>query len=203
MRLSKNSSHYNYTILLPFIWESIHTSVFEDLANSVQQLIVLGKGDIGRLEYILDLLKKGKLLPYSDQKYLENILPLYLGSKDSESAHNYEQIIEKLQKEIETLNGKLSKLEKKGFKKYVGKKTILFFATVFVGWNALQPSITSLLNLDVSNDLVKYLFPLNFFANYFGNGTFLGFIFILMVLAWPFIGAILLADLIKTRKLSE
>jgi hypothetical protein len=177
--------------------------VFEDLANSVQQLIVLGKGDIGRLEYILDLLKKGKLLPYSDQKYLENILPLYLGSKDAESDNHYEKIIEELQKEIETLNAKLSKLEKKGFKKYVGKKTILFFATVFVGWNALQPYIVSLLDLDISNDMVKYLFPLNFLANYFGDDAFIEFIFILMVLAWPFMGAILLASLIKTRKLYD
>jgi len=177
-------------------------SVFEELANSIQQLIILGKGDVERLKYILDLLKKGKLLPHSDQRYLENILPSYLDSNDMESNQLYEHVIEKLQKEIEILNEKLSRFEKKGHKKYVGKKTFLLFITVFVGWNALQPYTVSLLNLDMSNDGIKYLFPLEFLANYFGDSSFLEFIFILMVLSWPFIGSVLLANFIKTRKLA-
>lgn len=176
--------------------------MLEDLANSIQQLIILGKGDIGRLEYILDLLKKGKLLPYSDQKYLENILPLYTSSKESESTYQYEQIIEKLQEEIDTLNDKLSKLEKKGFKKYMGKKTILFFVTIFVGWNVLQQYVVSSFNPDISQDVINYLFPLSFLANYFGNDYLIEFFFILIVLAWPFIGAISLVAFIKARKLS-
>ena len=175
------------------------TTLFEDLANSIQQLILLGKGDIGRLEYILDLLRKGKLLPDSDQKYLENILPLYLISKDLESTQ-YERKIEELLKEIETLNEKLSRLEKTGFKK-LGKKAVFFFVTVFVGWNALQPYVISLLNLDMSNDTTQYLFPLNVLANYFDAGSLVTFIFILMILAWPFIGAESLVNYIKTRKL--
>jgi len=171
----------------------------EDLANSIQQLILLGKGDIGRLEYILDLLKKGKLLPDSDQKYLENILPLYLIPKDLESAQ-YERKIEELLKEIETLNEKLSRLKNKSFEK-LGKKAVFFFVTVFVGWNALQSYMISLLNLDMPNNATQYLFPLNVLANYFNVGSLITFIFILMILAWPFIGAVLLVNYIKTRKL--
>lgn len=175
--------------------------MFEDLASSIQQLILLGKGDVGRLEYILDLLKKGKLLPSSDQKYLESILPLYLSQQDAESTQQYERVITELHREIETLNENLSRLEKRRFEKFIGKKTILFFVTVFVGWNVLQPYFISLLNLDMSNEAIQYLFPLNVLANYFGGGSLIEFIFILMVLAWPFIGAVLLANFIKTRKL--
>lgn len=118
-----------------------------------------------------------------------------------ESTQQYEHVVAELHMEIETLNEKLSKSER-GFEKYVGKKAMLFFVTVFVGWNALQPYFVSLLNLDISNEVIQYLFPLNILANYFGGGTLIELIFILMVLAWPFIGAVLLIDFIKTRKLS-
>ena len=175
------------------------TTLFEDLTNSIQQLILLGKGDVGRLEYILDLLKRGKLLPDSDQKYLENILPLYLGPKDFESPQ-YERKIEELLKEIETLNEKLSRLEKKGFEK-LGKKAIFFFVTVFVGWNVLQSYVISSFNLDMSDGATQYIFPLNVLANYFDAGYLITFIFILMILAWPFISAVSLVNYIKTRKL--
>jgi hypothetical protein len=180
----------------------LNTPLFEDLANSIQQLILLGKGDVGRLEYILDLLKKGKLLPSSDQKYLESILPLYLSQKDTTYTQQSERVIAELHREIEDLNEKLSRLEKRGLEKYIGKKTILFFVTIFVGWNALQPYFISLFNLDVSKEGVQYLFPLNVLANYFGGSSFIEFIFILMILAWPFIGAVVLTTFIKTRKLS-
>jgi hypothetical protein len=147
------------------------------------------------------MLKKGKLLPLSDQKYLESILPLYLSQKDMGSTQQYEHVITELHREIETLNEKLSKSEMR-FEKYIGKKAILFFVTVFVGWNALQPYFVPLLNIDISNDVIQYLFPLNILANYFGGGLMIDLIFILMVLAWPFIGAVLLIDFIKTHKFS-
>ena len=174
--------------------------MFEDLANSIQQLILSGKGDVGRLEYILDMLKRGKILPYSDQKYLENVLPLYLSSQDLSSSQ-YEHKIEQLHREIETLNEKIIRLEKKGFKKYIGKKTILFFVTVFVGWNVMQSFVISLLNLDMSNDMLQYLFPLNIITSYFNANSILVFVFILMLMAWPFIGMGVLVNSIKIRKL--
>ncbi len=43
------------------------------IVNHVQALIELGKGDIGRLVYILEKLKQNKSLYSSDQRYLENI----------------------------------------------------------------------------------------------------------------------------------
>ncbi len=117
------------------------------------------------------------------------------------STQQYEHVITELHREIETLNEKLSKSEMR-FEKYIGKKAILFFVTVFVGWNALQPYFVPLLNIDISNDVIQYLFPLNILANYFGGGLMIDLIFILMVLAWPFIGAVLLIDFIKTHKFS-
>lgn len=176
----------------------------ESLINSIQKLILLGKGDSGRLEYILDLLQKGKALPHSDQKYLENIIPLYLRSEDIESLQtSSEYVIEELHKKIQTLNQKILKLEKKGFERYIGKKAIFFFVTIFVGWNALQTLIQSMLDHFISNDLGQYLFPLNLIANYFNVGSSIWFVFILMVLAWPFIGAIHLVNSIRTRNLTN
>jgi hypothetical protein len=171
--------------------------------SSVQQLIMLGKGDRGRLEYILDLLQEGKILPSSDQQYLENIIPLYLESSDMVSLKPREFAVEELYEEIQTLNQKISKLEGKGFQRYIGKKTMLFFVTVFVGWNALQALTSSVLNSFMSDNTIQYLFPLTVLANYLNAGSLVGFVFILLVLAWPFIGAIHLANFIRTRKKSN
>ena len=67
----------------------------DDLINSVKQLMQIGKGDSGRLEYILDMLTTGRVLPFSDQKYLENIIPLYLKVQDQESIQRkYDHIAE-------------------------------------------------------------------------------------------------------------
>ncbi len=99
----------------------------------------LGKGDPGRLEYILDMLITGRILPFSDQKYLDNIIPLYLGGQDPESVQRQnEHVTDQLQKDIQNLDQRLVNLERRGFERYVGKKTIFFFVTVFVGWHALQ-----------------------------------------------------------------
>jgi hypothetical protein len=176
----------------------------EDLLNSIQQLLLLGKGDAGRLAYILDLIQKGRSLPISDQKYLENIISLYLRPEEPQSIQKHSEFaIDGLHKEIETLNEKISTLERKGFEKYIGRKAIFFFVTVFVGWNALQSYITLATGLIVSNDIIQYLFPLNVLSNYFNAGSLIWFIFILMVLSWPFIGAIHLAGFIRRRKLSN
>ena len=172
----------------------------EDLASTIQQLIVLGKGDVGRLEYILDLLRKGKVLPISDQKYLENTLSLYSDSINLGNSQ-YEHMISELHKEIESLNEKISSLEKTRFKK-LGKKAIFFFVTVFVGWNVLQSYIVSILNLDMSNGLTQYLFPLNVFVSFFDANYVITFIFITMILAWPFIGAAILMKNASTGRTS-
>ena len=172
----------------------------DDLINSVKQLIQLGKGDPGRLEYILDMLTNDRMLPLSDQKYLENIITLYGGEKDPESIQRKnEYTIVNLQKDVQNLNERLVKLEQRGFKKYVGKKTILFFVTVFVGWNALQPYIATFLNSIFPSNLVQNFFPLSLLANHL-NYPVLQFVFTATICAWVFIGMIHLAGFIRSRK---
>lgn len=165
---------------------------------------MLGKGDRGRLEYILAMITNGRPLPLSDQKYLEGIIPLYLGSQDLESLQRHtEQTINTMYQEIKTLDERLARLEKKGFERYVGKKTVFFFVTIFVGWHAFQNSITSVLGQFMPSGLSQYMFPLNSLANNFGQGSFVWLAFVFMTIAWPFIGAIHLSRFIRSRKVSS
>lgn len=48
--------------------------LYEELIKQIQELLDSGKGDAGRLTYILDTVKSGKNLYLSDQKYIENLL---------------------------------------------------------------------------------------------------------------------------------
>ena len=173
----------------------------DNLVNSVQQIIILGKGDRGRLEYILELLTKDKTLPISDQKYLESIIPLYLGAQDAESLQKrMENMIDTLHGEIRMLNERLSRLERKGFDKYIGKKAVFFFATVFVGWHIFQSYAMSFLEPYLPSNVEQYLFPLNTLANSFNLNSLIWLVFILMVAAWPFVGVAHLIKFIKSRK---
>src|SRR5207249_7734975 len=160
----------------------------------------LGKGDSGRLEYILDMLTTGRVLPFSDQKYLENIIPLYLKVQDQESIQRKYDPITEQQKEIENLNHRVVKLERRGFESYVGKKAVFFFVTVFVGWNALQVYITTFLKMFLPASLIEYFFPLNLLAN--SLNYLVQFVFTAMMYAWLFIGFIHLARFIRSRKIS-
>ena len=163
----------------------------------------LGKGDPGRLEYILNMLTKDRVLPFSDQKYLENIIPLYLVGQDQESIQRKnEHAVDQLQKDIQNLNQRLVKLERNGFERYVGKKAVFFFVTVFVGWHALQIYSTTFLNMFLPANLTQYFFPLNLLENSF-NYQIVQFVFTAMMYAWLFVGFIHLARLIKSRKISS
>ncbi|MGI0018711.1 MAG: hypothetical protein ACREA1_08370 [Nitrosotalea sp.] len=177
----------------------------EDLIGAIQQIIILGKGDQGRLEYLLDVLQKGRPLPDSDQKYLQVVIPLYLGSQDPESyKKNAELAVEKLHEEVRQLDEKINKIQRKGFEKYVGRKTVLFFVTVFVGWNALQTYIQPVLSSFISNDaILQYVFPLNLAASYVHHSPLVWFGFLILLSSWPFIGAIHLAKFISSRKISS
>ena len=173
----------------------------DNLANSVQQIIILGKGDRGRLEYILELLTKDKTLPISDQKYLESIIPLYLGTQDAESLQKQmENMIDMLYGEIRILNERLARLERRGFEKYVGRKAVFFFATVFVGWHVFQNYTMSFLGPYLPSGIEQYTFPLNMLADNFNANSLIWLAFIFMATAWPFIGAAHLAKFIKSRK---
>ena len=160
----------------------------------------LGKGDSGRLEHILDILTTGRVLPVSDQKYLENIIPLYLKVQDQESIQRKYDHIAEQQKEIENLNHRVVKLERRGFESYVGKKAVFFFVTVFVGWNALQVYSTAFLKMFLPTSLIQYFFPLNLLAN--SLNYLVQFVFTAMMYAWLFIGFIHLARFIRSRKIS-
>ncbi|MGH9909363.1 MAG: hypothetical protein ACRD32_01855, partial [Nitrososphaerales archaeon] len=83
-----------------------------DLIKSVQHLIELQKGDVGRLEYILDTLKERKYLYLSDQKYLENLLQEAQNEEreKDETIHN-NVVINELKNEIRNLREKLDKIE--------------------------------------------------------------------------------------------
>ena len=176
----------------------------EDLIGAIQQILILGKGDQGRLEYLLDLLQKGKALTDSDRKYLQIIVPFYLGSKDPETYQkNVEFAIEQLQNELKELGESVNQIKKKGFEKYVGRKTILFFVTVFVGWNALQTFTQSTLASFIPNSIPQYLFPITWIATYFNYGQGVWISFLILLTSWPFIGSIHLAKFIKSRKISN
>ncbi len=172
-----------------------------DLINSVKKLIDLGKGDPGRLEYILDMLTNDRILPLSDQKYLENILSLNFEEKGVLETKN-DLAVENLQKQVQDLSQKLAILEKKGFEKYIGKKTILFFITVFVGWNALASIISVFFDLFLPDTTIENLFPLNLVEKYL-DFSIVEFVFTALIFAWVFIGFIHLVRFIKSRKISN
>lgn len=174
------------------------------MVSSIQQLILLGKGDRGRLEYILEMISNGRTLPLSDQKYLEGIIPLYLGPQDTESVQsNAERSINDLYGEIRSLDSRLEKFEHAGFERYIGRKAIFFFATVFVAWHAFQGTIYPMLGPYVPEGYAQYLFPLNVLAGSYGEANAVWLAFVVMALAWPFIGAIHLARFVKSRKIRK
>ena len=61
---------------------------FED---SIQSLIDSGKGDVGRLEHIIQAIKEGKKLYDSDKKYVESILDTQVSSTESENTNHDEK----------------------------------------------------------------------------------------------------------------
>ncbi len=176
----------------------------EDLIGAIQQLLILGKGDQGRLEYLLDALQKGRQLPNSDQKYLKTVIPLYLGPQDPESYRkNAEVAMEKMHEQIKQLDDKIQKIQSGGFEKYVGRKAVLFFVTVFVGWNALQPYMSPVLSDYIPSGMISYMFPLNLAASYLNYGMVVWLGFLVLTMSWPFIGAIHLVKFVKSRKVSK
>ncbi len=145
-----------------------------------------------------------KKISIADKKYLQIIVPFYLGPKDSESYQkNVEFAIEQLHNELKELNEKMTRIKRKGFEKYVGRKTILFFVTVFVGWNALQTYTQSILSVLILNSVSQYVFPINLIATYFNYGPVVWVAFLILLMSWPFIGSIHLAKFIKSRKISN
>ena len=148
------------------------------------------------------MLTTGRMLPFSDQKYLDNIIPLYLGGQDQEFIQRQrEHFADQLQNEIQDINRRLVRLERRGFERYVGKKTVFFFVTVFVAWNALHNYSTEFLNMFIPSNLIQYFFPLNLIES-LSSYPIVQFVFTALMYAWAFIGFIHLARFIRSRKIS-
>lgn len=183
-----------------------------DLIKSVIYLIESGKGDVGRLNYILNVLQDGKALFASDKKYLETVISTYIdAAKRREigiSAGN--ESINELRSELNRVNERLAKLEKRGYKKHIGRKTIFFFVTFFISWHAIMQIINKIsggttMIYQNTQDLNSYVFPLyqlkiiipSQFVSWVDSGIL--YIWTGMMIAWIILGFIYLVKFIRSR----
>jgi len=182
-----------------------------DLIRSVVYLIESGKGDVGRLNYILNVLQNGKPLFASDKKYLDTLILTYNDStKKPEigiSASN--ESINELRSELNKVNERLARLEKRGYKKHIGRKVIFFFVTFFISWHAIIQIINKISSETMiyqnTQDLNSYVFPLYqlkiIIPSQFVAWVDLGILYIWtgMMIAWIILGFIYLVKFIRSR----
>lgn len=84
----------------------------DPLLTKVQNLIMQGSGDIGRLQFILESLSQGKPLYHSDQKYLEGKLGEKIIHQDIiKSQLDSNKTIETLKAQVVAANQKIESLE--------------------------------------------------------------------------------------------
>ena len=138
------------------------TSMTDELIENVMYLIDSKKGDIGRLGYILSALQDGKSLYNSDKKYLDSLMATYLGV--SKKKFGEQKSVEELKAELARVKARLEKVEKRGYKKPVGRKAVFFFVTFFFGWHAIITILDreSLINIQNVN---PYLLPMYYLEN--------------------------------------
>lgn len=109
--LYKSDQKYLDGKLAQEIGLAVKITVDENVVTKVKNLIATGKGDMGRLQFILESLKQGKTLYKSDQKYLDSKLGEkidYSGlTKDKDSV----KTIEDLKSQIKQANEKIANLE--------------------------------------------------------------------------------------------
>ena len=182
-----------------------------DLIKSVIYLIESGKGDVGRLNYILNALQDGKTLFASDKKYLNTLILSYIDSakrREIEISTGNESINE-LRSELNRVNERLARLEKRGYKKHIGKKTIFFFVTFFISWHAIIQIINKMsvgtIIYQNTQDLNSYVFPLyqlkTIMPSQFVAWVDLGILYIWtgMMITWIILGFIYLVKFIRSR----
>jgi hypothetical protein len=184
------------------------TSMTDELIDYVVHLIDSKKGDIGRLDYMLETLQDGKSLYNSDKKYLDSLIATYIGS----SKKNGEQkSVEELTVEIVRVKKRLEKFEKRGYKKPVGRKAGFFFVTCFFGWHAIITLLGrgSLINIQ---DINPYLLPLYYLEKVI-PGQYLNYVYqlnltipkivelawITMMFTWIILGFVYLGKFIRSR----
>ena len=183
-----------------------------DLIKSVIYLIESGKGDVGRLNYILNVLQDGKTLFASDKKYLDTLISAYI---DSAKRREFgilggNESINELRSELNKINERLARLEKRGYKKHIGRKSIFFFVTFFISWHAIVQIINKIsggttMIYQNTQDLNSYVFPLYqlkiIISPQFVTWVDLGilYIWIGMMIAWIILGFIYLIKFIRSR----
>ena len=183
-----------------------------DLVRTVVYLIESGKGDVGRLNYILNALQDGKPLFVSDKKYLDTLISTYVDSAKRReigiSSDN--ESINELRSELNRVNERLARLEKRGYKKHVGRKAIFFFVTFFVSWHAIIQIINKISDgttmiYQNTQDLSSYVFPLYqlkiVIPSQFVSWVDLGILYVWagMMIAWIILGFIYLVKFIRSR----
>jgi len=183
-----------------------------DLIKSVIYLIESGKGDVGRLNYILNVLQDGKTLFASDKKYLETLISSYIDSDKRREigilAGN--ESINELRSELNKVNERLGRLEKRGYKKHIGKKAIFFFVTFFISWHAIIQIINKIsggttMIYQNTQDFNSYVFPLYqlkiIIPSQFVAWVDLGILYLWtgMIITWIILGFIYLVKFIRSR----
>lgn len=183
-----------------------------DLIRSVVYLIESGKGDVGRLNYILNTLQDGKPLFASDKKYLDTLISTYIDSAKKReigiSVGN--EPINELRNELNRVNERLARLEKRGYKKHIGRKAIFFFVTFFVSWHAIIQIINKIsggttMIYQNTQDLNSYVFPLYqlkiVIPSQFVAWVDLGILYVWtgMMIVWIILGFIYLVKFIRSR----
>ena len=183
-----------------------------DLIKSVIYLIESGKGDVGRLNYILNVLQDGKTLFASDKKYLEILISTYIDSAKRREIgiSTGNESINELRSELNRVNERLAKLEKRGYKKHVGRKAIFFFVTFFISWHAIIQIINKIFGgtsmiYQNTQDLNSYVFPLyqlkiiipSQFVAWVDHGIL--YVWIGMMITWVILGFIYLVKFIRSR----
>jgi len=183
-----------------------------DLVRSVLYLIESKKGDVGRLNYILNTLQNGRSLFTSDKKYLDTLISTYIDSAKRReiSISTGNDPIDELRSELKRVNERLAKLEKKGYKKHIGQKAIFFFVTFFVSWHAIIQIINKISGVTMmvyqnTQDLNHYVFPLYqlkvVIPSQFGANVDLGIMYLWsgMMITWVILGFIYLVKFIRSR----
>src|SRR5437867_3617919 len=174
----------------------------DELIEYVMYLINSKKGDIGRLNYILTALQDGKQLYSSDKRYLESLITTYIGSSRRKSSE--QRTNEELRAELAVVKEKLQRIERRGYKRPVGRKAVFFFVTFFFGWHAVAQLVNDRFLHDVQS-INPYLFPL--FQLQVTMPSHIGLtieqivllVWGAMMLTWVILGLIYLVKFIRSR----
>lgn len=132
------------------------------IVNHVQALIELGKGDIGRLVYILEKLKQNKSLYSSDQRYLENITKAFpMPQIDDESivreTFQTQEVNSELKTELKFAYQEIEKLESELLQLRKEKSSILMQTPSQILVERPKPILEQIHETVTSSSIVRYV----------------------------------------------